>query len=546
MAGGGSEKAGRVMIANRELGIDDYLAIARRRLLWVLIPGIVGPLTGFLISFALTPAYTSTSLLLVEQQLLPTGYVNPIVTEHASDRMITLQQNVLSRSRVQPLVTRLGLVRKGKSVDEIVDQIRTTASVSPYRRTGTSGTAGTNDVSGFHVSYTSDNPRDAQQVCAEITSLLLTENQELREQVARTTTDFLARQLEQSKHNLDEMETRLSQFKIQHFGRMPGDLEANLRILASMNSQLDASTQTISRLQQEKSHTQMLLDQELAALKSAQAAPLFPSVRQQLMRLQDQLVILQTRYTDDFPDVVKTKHEIDLLQAKLKAMNAEANQSDSNLQSTVPREGAKLEPSQIMALREQLYRNDRAIDRATEAQKKLQDRIDLLQSRSALDPAIEEEWKQLTRDNATAHNLYNQLLADKSTAEISTAMERDQEGEQLKLVDPASLPTSPSYPIRWKFAMYGLAAGLGLGLGVAAWLEIQDKAIRSEADVIAALELPMLGEVSWIEVPVNGNGHWNGHGHGNGNGKGNGNGWRRYRSPFLPLPEEEEERAADI
>ena len=529
------------MIGNRELGIDDYLAIVRRRLVWVLIPGIIGPIVGFLISYSCSPIYVSTALLLVEEQILPTGYVNPIVTEHVSDRMVTLQQNVLSRSRLQAVVSRLGLAQKGRSVDAVVDQIRGGTQVSPYRKAGgggSNGTAGTADVSGFHVAYAADNAHDAQEVCAEVTSLLLTENQELREQVARTTTDFLSRQLEQAKRNLDEMDSKLSQFKTQHFGRMPGDLEANLKILASMNSQLEARDQTMSRLQQEKSHTQMLLDQELAAWKASQAAPIFSPVRQQLIKLQEQLVLLQTRYTDDFPDVVKAKREIEKLQLKLREMNAIASQSDANFESTIPRGGAKLEPPQIMALREQLYRNDRTIEHATEAQSKLQSRIDSLESRSSLDPAIEEEWKQLTRDNATAHNIYNQLLTDKSTAEISTEMERNQEGEQLKLVEPASFPGAPIYPIRWKFGVYGLAAGLALGLVIAAWLEIQDKAIRSEADVLAALELPMLGTVSWLEV------HANGHGYSNGNGNGNGNGWKRYRSPFLPAPEEEE-RAAD-
>ena len=102
------------MIANRELGMDDYLAIARRRIIVVLVPVLLASLIGFLISFALSPKYTSRSLLLVEGQVVPSGYVKPIVTERVSGRMITLQQNVLSRNRLQPMVTRLGLARDGK------------------------------------------------------------------------------------------------------------------------------------------------------------------------------------------------------------------------------------------------------------------------------------------------------------------------------------------------------------------------------------------------------------------------------------------------
>ncbi len=503
------------MIANRELGMDDYLAIAQRRLRWVFIPALTAPLLGFLISFALTPKYTSRSVLQVEGQVVPGGYVKPIVTERVSDRMITLQQNVLSRSRLQPVVARLELARKGKSVDDVVDQIRSNVTVgeadlgkssgSPFREEKR-GPGGTADVSGFYVSFTSDNPRDAQQVCAEVTSLLLAENRELREQVARSTTDFLSRQLDQEKHNLDELDAKLSEFKIQHFGRLPGDIDTNLKILMGLESQLDANTQSQTRLQQDRSYADMLLAQELAAWKSARSAPIFPPLHQQLLRLQNQLVLLQSRYTDDYPDVVKTKHEIEQLQAKLREMNSEADTSEDSLNETVPRAGSKLEPPEIMRLREQIYRNEAATDRQNKEQKRLQEQINLYQSRLELNPQIEEQYKQLTRDNNTAHSIYDQLLTNKSTAEISTAMERNQEGEQLKLLDPATLPTSPSSPVRWMFALYGLGAGLGIGASIALWLEFQDKAIRNEGDVLAALELPMLGSVPWVGVESNGKG----------------------------------------
>jgi capsular polysaccharide biosynthesis protein len=83
-------------------------------------------------------------------------------------------------------------------------------------------------------------------------------------------------------------------------------------------------------------------------------------------------------------------------------------------------------------------------------------------------------------------------------------MEHNQEGEQLKLLNPANLPSSPSSPVRSTFALYGLAAGFGLGLGIAVWLEFKDKEIRDEADVVAALELPMLGSLPWIGSEENG------------------------------------------
>lgn len=514
------------MIANRELGFDDYLAMARRRIKLIVIPSLLAPLVGFLISYALTPKYTSKALLLVEGQMVPAGYVKPIVTERVSDRMITLEQNVLSRSRLQPLVERLGLARKGKTVDDWIEEIRDNLQVTeanlgkaPTEPGVAKGPGGTADVSGFYVSFTTRDPRDAQQVCSEIASMLLAANLELREQVARSTTDFLSRQLDQSKHNLDELDSKLSAFKQEHIGRLPGDVDSNLKILASLDSQLDAITQTISRAQQDKSYAEQMVSEELQVWKASQASPNYSTLREQLIKLQDQLVVLQSRYTEDYPDVVKTKHEIARLKDTLNAINSDPEKSGLSKDASVPKAGPKLDPPEVLRLRDQIHRDEMVMEHATGEQKRVEGQINLYQSRLAVSPEIEDEYKQLTRDNTTAHNMYDQLLTNENTAEMQTEMERYQEGEQLKLLDPASLPDSPSFPIRWMFAAYGLGCGLGLGLLAAFWLEFRDKSIKDEGDVLAALELPMLGSVPWLGTAEDGK--------------------SKFRGRFLPRLEEE-------
>jgi len=128
----------------------------------------------------------------------------------------------------------------------------------------------------------------------------------------------------------------------------------------------------------------------------------------------------------------------------------------------------------------------------------------------ALSPAVEEQFKQLTRDYDTAQKGYDTLLAKKSDSEIQTAMEREQQGEQMRLLNPADLPDAPSFPNRLLFAAGGLGAGLALGLGLAFWLELRDTSVRTESDVVAVLDLPVLSQVPWVGVEAaekNGNGN---------------------------------------
>lgn len=482
------------MIENRELTMDDYLAMLRRRMKVILIPTLIAPLAGFLISFAFSPKYTSQSLVLVEDQKVPEGYVKPVITEDITQRIATMQQQVLSRNRLAPMIENLKLAQ-GKNVDDVIDDIRQNLTVEPVQPdiTAAKRKKGQNDVPGFYVNFTASNPREAQNICSALTSMMLEENLKAREQVAQGTTDFLSRQLEDAKHNLDELDSKLAAFKRQYMGQLPGDEDNNLKLLMGLNSQLDANTQSLNRAQQDRAYTNSLLAQQLAAWKSSQTATSPTSIEQQLASLQSQLITLQARYTDDHPDVVKTKNDIAELKRKLNEMNTAAAQ---NSDTTEKSDAA--EPAEIRQLRLQLHQYDQAIAQASRDQKRLQQQINVYQGRVALSPGIEEQYKALTRDYDTAGKFYNDLLAKKSESEMATDMERRQQGEQMRLLNPASLPDTPSFPNRLLFAGGGLGGGLIVGLGLALWLELRDKSIRTEQDVIAVLDMPMLVSVPWI------------------------------------------------
>jgi len=139
-------------------------------------------------------------------------------------------------------------------------------------------------------------------------------------------------------------------------------------------------------------------------------------------------------------------------------------------------------------------------------QKRLQGQIQTYQGRISLSPGVEEQYKQLTRDYDTAFKFYQDLLGKKSQSEMATDMERRQQGEQMHLLNAASLPESPSFPNRLLFAAGGLGSGLVIGMGLALWLELRDKSIRNEADVVASLQMPVLVSLPWVTeaAPKNG------------------------------------------
>jgi polysaccharide chain length determinant protein (PEP-CTERM system associated) len=491
------------MIANRVLGMDDYLAMLRRRIKLILIPTLLAPLAGFLVSYAFAPKYTSQSLVLVEGQKVPEGYVKPVVTEDIVQRIATMQQQVLSRTRLVPMIDRLGLA-KGKSADDAIDEIRASLSIEPVAPDVPPGAlpgskpashrpGQSSNVPGFTVNYTAPNPKTAQQVCGELTSMMLEQNLQAREQVAQSTTDFLARQVEEAKHNLDDQDSKLAEFKKLYTGQLPGDEDNNLKLLGTLNTQLDATTQALNRAQQDKSYTQSLLAQQLAVWKASQTSTNPQTLQQQLTSLQAQLTSLQSRYTDDYPDVVKVKADIAEVKRQLNEVNTAALKAPE-----VSDKASGSEPPEIRQMRLQIHQYDDTIAQATREQKRMQDQIRSYQGRLSLSPAIEEKYKQLTRDYTSAQKIYDDLLSKKSESQIQTDMESRQQGEQMRLLNPAGLPEDPSFPNRPLFAAGGLGAGLAIGLTVAVLLEFTDKSIRTEEDVIAVLDLPVMVSIPWI------------------------------------------------
>ena len=498
------------MTETRELTMDDYLAMLRRRLKVILIPTLLAPLVGFAVSYAFAPKYTSTAMVLVQEQKVPEGYVKPAITEDLSQRVATLEQRALGADQLRPLIDRLQLAKGNRGIEDVIDEIRANINITPVDA-ATIPTPGKKNllqggVPGFNVSYTSSNPRQAQEICAGLTDIMLNVNFKDRAQVAQSTTEFLGRQVQEAKATLDAQDSQLAAFKARYVGQLPGDEDNNLKILMGMNSQLDANTQTLSRAQQDKAYTESLLSQQIAAWKSSQTTTNPSNLEQQLTTLQSQLITLQGRYTDDYPDVVKTKNDIAALQKKLKEVNTAA----ANAPASTTSDAENLsEPPEIKQLRLQIHQYQQVITQATRDQQRLQEQIKLYQGRVALSPAVEEQYRKVTRDYDNAQKFYDDISKQEKQSETQTAMEREQQGEQMQLQIPADVPDAPTFPNRLVFAGGGMAAGLALGFGLALWLELRDQSVRTEGDVLVGLELPVLTQVPWVGLET---AEKNGHG----------------------------------
>jgi polysaccharide chain length determinant protein (PEP-CTERM system associated) len=493
------------MTGRREPNLNDVLRMLRKRMWWIIVPAIIGPVVSYGISRKLPNRYTSQTLVLVEQQKVPDAFVRPVVTEQLNQRLATMQEQILSRTRLQPIIERFNLFEESGSVsmEQKLDLMRRAIAVKPVRADFGGGSAG---LPGFYISFTSSDPRLAQQVCGEITSMFMQENLRLRAQSAEGTTDFLSNQLAEAKRALDQQDKQMADFKRKNIGQLPGQEQANFNMLGSLNSQLDANAQALTRMHQDKTYLETILNQQLDFWRTTSRSNSPLTLQQQLEAAQQQLTALQSKYTDQHPDVIKMKGQIEYLQRKLTEENAKSGK-DVQAQDTDLRDDKSklLEPTSIQQLRGQIRALKLAIEEKTKEQDKLKLQIRAYEGKVQLSPVVEEQYKQITRDYQTALNFYTDLLTKKNQSAMATDLERKQQGEQFRVMDPPNLPEKPSYPDRELFAAGGLGAGLFLGLAIAVLLELRDTSIKSEMDVQFYLELPTLALMPSITGETNGN-----------------------------------------
>src|ERR1700686_2031474 len=308
------------MAANRELNSTDAKRVLRRYW-WILpISTVLLTLFSWVAANVLPKRYTSQTMVLVEEPSVPSKYVEPVGTDDLNHRLARTQEQILRRSRLQPIIEKLNLYPEDRGrvhIDDLVEKLRSAITVKPVEvMQGT----GPHQLPGFYIAATFDTPKLAQQVCTEITSMFLAQNARQTEQQASRTTNFVSEKLAEAKTKLDQEDAKLAEFKRQHPGSLPEDTQTNLGILMGTNSQMEANNQALSRAQQEKAFNESLLQQEEANSNTrTTGGPNPDSADAQLTLLQDQLSNLLSRYTPDHPDVIKTENQ----KAELKKRMAE-------------------------------------------------------------------------------------------------------------------------------------------------------------------------------------------------------------------------------
>jgi polysaccharide chain length determinant protein (PEP-CTERM system associated) len=483
--------------------LNRLLGVAVRRRWWLVLPASVVAVAVCLISLLLPARYESEATILVERQQVPERYVTANTTTDVREVLLEMTDAILSRTQLLRIIDEFDLYPKEKlrmAPEQLVELMRTYIKIEPLQRKGPD----TKDLDAFTISFTGTSPRLAQKVTTKLTTLFIQENLRSREEQSTETTNFLTHELEVAGAELKQQEARVRQFKMQNLGQLPEQQQGNLAILAGLHTELQNTMATLSRAREQQVYLQSMLSQYQNLPAAGVTAPTTAAVpatdeaiKAELVRLRNQKTDLLSRYTPEYPDVVKVDEQIKETEALLAASNkaAQPTTKGETLGGDSPRSAdANASTAQVKS---QLEANRLEMQNAAEDAKRIEARIAEYQGRLNLTPVREAELAELSRGYDQSKQHYDDLFNKKTQSELATSLEMHQEGQRFDIIDQPSLPMKPSSPNHVKIGLAGLVAGIAVGLALTFLVESRDHSLRNEKELRSIFAFPLM-----IGVPV--------------------------------------------
>ena len=493
--------------------IKKYIDLIIRRQKIIISFVLVAAFVGLAVYVKTPKVYESTALLIYQQgKINPGSKMSPDVQTQTKEMVATLSQQVTSRSSLEAIIKQFDLYKKELQklpMEDVVDLMREKSiTITPDK----------GDV--FKVSFSGDAPKTVKEVANALAARFIEENLRYREEKATETSAYVGDELDLAKTTLDKKEAVMRDYKLKNYNEMPQQFATNSTRLTALQTQLQANRNSAQELER----TKILIQEQISLRKEAlsqtglqarlgaeagrrdagQAAPVNPATAE-LVQARQQLAELQLRYTANHPEVKRLLKKVATLEESQTALinelggaspaGPEANKVGAPSATTV-----QLHDTQLDELVVQYKKADLAMDSLNQENEGLKKQITQYEKWLSMTPVREAEWTALTRDYQQLSDHYQQLVGRNLEAGAAESLERRQKGSQFKIVDSAYFPEKPIRPDFKKIMLLALAAGLGLGGGLALLLELQDSSFRDVAEVEAYLGVPVICAISLIRT----------------------------------------------
>lgn len=479
------------MIPGKKYTPEDVLSVLWRRKWLIVIPTLLALAGTYAYTRTLPSLYKSETLVMIQPPQVRQDLVRSANRTDPADRIQTITQQIMSRTRLEAIITDLKLYeaqRRAGLMEDVIEAMRRDVAVTVVR-----GDA-------FRISYVSGTPVTAMRVTERLARLFIDENLRDREMLAQGTSQFLGSQVDDARRRLVEQEKKLEAYRRSHSGELPSQQSSNLAALSNAQMQVQALVDSMAR---DRDKLQLVERQiaeltapdpeEESVVDTGSGSVRGGSTAQQLAAARAALAQQELRLKAEHPDIARMKRVIRDLE---KRAEAEALQEPLSPEARKPRTPAELaRRARVKQFQLQAEALTKTIAAKESEEKRLRAMASTYQARAEAAPTRETELIELMRDYGMLQTLYGGLLAKNEESKLAVNLESRQIGEQFRILDPARVPERPFSPNRLRLNGMGTLAGTAFGLAVILLLEWRDTTLKNDDDVRVATSLPVLAFV---------------------------------------------------
>lgn len=524
-----------VTISRRPPDIEDYIDIMRRYRSWIIGPMFAGLVISVVVAFVWPDTYRSTAVMRITPQQVSQRLVPADITSQMADRLNAMEQDILSRGTLSSIIMQPSLdlykkERQQRPLEDIVQDMRNKyIKIQMMEMPGSSGDRKL--ASAFSISFDYIDRYKAQAVVQQLVTKFTEQNVRVLSQQTKQTTMFLDDELKQAKDHLEEMSAKVTKFKADNFGRLPEQGQANVTALNSFQMQLSQVSDGLNRAQAAKAQLETTLanfqndvayyssraeDVQYApgqASPSAVKSERLMDIDRKLLTASQELAALRKQYRDTYPLIPQLQAQITNLKeqreeavkedaaAQLAAQTATPASGPTQLRVANPMVQQRIQElrNSIQATKTNIANTEVEIESSQRRIAELNKKIADYQARIDASPLNEQQYAQLMGDYNLAKQDYDEKMKKQDAAQTMQDLEEHKAGENLEVLDAASLPEQSFEPNRPAWIGIGTAMGLMVGIVLAAAKEVKNTALKNLKDVRAYTNLPVLSSIPLLE-----------------------------------------------
>ncbi|MDA8172784.1 MAG: hypothetical protein M0Z48_13255 [Nitrospiraceae bacterium] len=456
--------------------ISRYLAVIREKRYVALAVGLAVLSAIVWGGFLWPKTYRADSTVFVQKGLLMQPFMkNSGVSATLEDELRILKNSMTSRSILSRVLKHLDMdvtAKNARQYEALIKKVREDLDVTVKE-----GRRESIDL--FTISFASGNPAESRDFVNALVNEYIEESIADRRNSALGAYTFLSGQMDGYRKKLDETDQKIRGFMQAHPNMMLQGASASAsRIGALQSAEVDAEIK-LKELMDKRNELAMELSgkKKLVAGLGAKDG----SFQSRLDRLNDELIMLKTKYTDQYPEVIKTKAEIDSLKRQMQ------------LAGSAPEAGQNAAINPVyQQLRDELAQTDSAISSAKIRLSAISGQQLAARRTIGSLPSEQAELSNLQNDRDAEQKIYDNLAQELESARVSKDLQMSDYSSMLRVVDPAVLPFIPEKPDMVKMIALGLFLGLFSGVGAAIGLDYLNNSYRDEEAVETGLRIPVL------------------------------------------------------